>query len=332
MDMLRYYAAADNEIVRDKFRWTQLGRKREPNAFPVASYTPRSDTRSSSARPDALSMSAPSVLFPPPITSTTNQRSTDLGLAAVQPAVVTTTPQDNGGSSSAMTPTGGSRKRHDEPLESSVKHTRRRVDPPKQVESPISFNSESILTSYESCSAESVIEHLADIIHLHPSDLCDPLDIVTKGFWEGLGLFWNADRVAEWKGSFALEPVRKDPEGCSMVLKFWWLKPESFWPNVPDLPRDMDTAKYHIGLMDCRTEKPIQSGHEITLETPDPDNFPLPDFRILELQWILHRVAAISGAAGAWHLHQEPEKSKDNVSDLSPKLSAAATFDDRHPK
>ena len=36
---------------------------------------------------------------------------------------------------------------------------------------------------------------------------------------------------------------------------------------------------------------------EISLETDDPVTRPLPDFRLLEMQWFLHRVAAMSGAA-----------------------------------
>ena len=45
------------------------------------------------------------------------------------------------------------------------------------------------------------------------------------------------------------------------------------------------------------TNKRIHSGDEIYLETSDPKRLPLPDLRLLEMQWILHRVTALSGAA-----------------------------------
>jgi hypothetical protein len=41
----------------------------------------------------------------------------------------------------------------------------------------------------------------------------------------------------------------------------------------------------------------IRSGDEIYLETNDPEGLPLPDWRILDMQWILHRVTALSAAA-----------------------------------
>ena len=45
------------------------------------------------------------------------------------------------------------------------------------------------------------------------------------------------------------------------------------------------------------TDKKIRSGDEICLETNDPDRLSLPDWRLLEMQWILHPVTALSGAA-----------------------------------
>jgi hypothetical protein len=39
------------------------------------------------------------------------------------------------------------------------------------------------------------------------------------------------------------------------------------------------------------------SGQEISLTTSDPNKLPLPDKRILEMQWYLQQVAALKGAA-----------------------------------
>ena len=41
----------------------------------------------------------------------------------------------------------------------------------------------------------------------------------------------------------------------------------------------------------------IQSGDEIRLTTEDPENRPLPHWDILEMQWILNRIVAMSGGA-----------------------------------
>jgi len=41
----------------------------------------------------------------------------------------------------------------------------------------------------------------------------------------------------------------------------------------------------------------LYSQKDLTLRTQDPEMNPSPSFALLEMQWILHRVAAPSGAA-----------------------------------
>ncbi|GFF41160.1 hypothetical protein IFM51744_04714 [Aspergillus udagawae] len=48
-------------------------------------------------------------------------------------------------------------------------------------------------------------------------------------------------------------------------------------------------------LHDVRNDRPLLSGEMVTLETHDLENCPLPDTRILEMQWVLNRVLALSG-------------------------------------
>ena len=45
------------------------------------------------------------------------------------------------------------------------------------------------------------------------------------------------------------------------------------------------------------------------LKTPDPDLYPLPSIPLLEMQWILQQVAALSGAADGC---DEAETNNDN--------------------
>ncbi|EAU37403.1 predicted protein [Aspergillus terreus NIH2624] len=47
------------------------------------------------------------------------------------------------------------------------------------------------------------------------------------------------------------------------------------------------------------TESKIQSGDLITIRTNDPVNHSLPSVKLLQLQWTLLRVFAMSGVAGA---------------------------------
>ena len=47
------------------------------------------------------------------------------------------------------------------------------------------------------------------------------------------------------------------------------------------------------------TESKIQSDDLITIRTNDPINHPLPSVKLLQLQWTLLRVLAMSGVAGA---------------------------------
>jgi len=49
-------------------------------------------------------------------------------------------------------------------------------------------------------------------------------------------------------------------------------------------------------LFNHETRRVISSGDEISLETDDPVNKPLPSLKLLEMQWFLHRVAAMSAA------------------------------------
>lgn len=52
-----------------------------------------------------------------------------------------------------------------------------------------------------------------------------------------------------------------------------------------------------VGLWDVTTRLPISTGSRIVLETTDPVRLPLPDADLLELHWVLQRVAAMAGNA-----------------------------------
>jgi hypothetical protein len=99
-----------------------------------------------------------------------------------------------------------------------------------------------------------------------------------------------------------------------LKVKFFWLPRYQHSSRVdilhtPSIPGDVDQEPNVVKMWNVQTEKKIYSRDEICLETSDPERLPLPDWRLLEMQWTLNRVAAMSGAAG---LPDEFEDSDDD--------------------
>jgi len=106
---------------------------------------------------------------------------------------------------------------------------------------------------------------------------------------------------------FALRPVMKTEDGKELVLEFHWLPVSNMTPEsrVNLLERPETTRGRYVGgkgkhpFADHRDplhRRPIISGHQITMKTEDPKRLPLPGFGLLEMQWHLQRIAAMSGA------------------------------------
>jgi hypothetical protein len=101
---------------------------------------------------------------------------------------------------------------------------------------------------------------------------------------------------------FTLEPKEISNDKKRLIVKFYWLPRYQHFDKVdilysPSIPEDGDGENHGVGLWNLSTKKQICSGDEIYLETKDPERLPLPDLRILEMQWMLHRVTALSAAA-----------------------------------
>ncbi|KAF2189132.1 hypothetical protein K469DRAFT_701685 [Zopfia rhizophila CBS 207.26] len=109
--------------------------------------------------------------------------------------------------------------------------------------------------------------------------------------------FWDTLRIAY----FALKPIRMSDDKKRLDIQFFWLSSTPHVPgvNVLQVPSlsALDQGPNLAKLFNHETNIPICSGYEISLETDDPVSRPLPDFRLLEMQWFLHRVTAMSGAA-----------------------------------
>jgi hypothetical protein len=84
-------------------------------------------------------------------------------------------------------------------------------------------------------------------------------------------------------------------------VEFHWLPQRGYSAgvDVTTSPTSSKVSDISAGtkLFHFPTEQGIHSGRKISLTTDDPVGRPLPSFGLLEMQWILHRLVAMSGAA-----------------------------------
>ena len=110
------------------------------------------------------------------------------------------------------------------------------------------------------------------------------------------------------EGAFALRPIRMSDDKTQLELEFHWLvrqqRDSAERVDLMEQPlssRDLSYSRRE--LIACRFDdvtKPtlLVSGTRFTMTTEDPIKLPLPDPGLLEMQWHLQRVMAMSGAAG----------------------------------
>ena len=152
----------------------------------------------------------------------------------------------------------------------------------------------------------------------------------TLSLWDVLRTFWSKKRIDNWynaifsspartevcqnllclsphahayweRAYFALKPISISDDKKRLDIQFFWLSSN---PHVSgtDILQAPSLSALHAGsnlakLYNHETDTIIKSGDEISLKTDDPVLRPLPDFWLLEMQWFLHRVTAMSGAA-----------------------------------
>jgi len=155
-------------------------------------------------------------------------------------------------------------------------------------------------------------------------------------FWDVLRMFWQKEKVDAWRSKilqieggqplenmitltatlhvffsqavFALRPIRMTEDKKQLELEFHWLPKQMRSPQQPlnplELPpssrnRDCAGRGYRFYYREGTDHARLCTGTQFTMTTDDPKDKPLPDPGLLELQWYLQRVFAISGAA-AW--------------------------------
>jgi hypothetical protein len=178
---------------------------------------------------------------------------------------------------------------------------------------------------------------LFDVAHIYPySRLKSPSTVgpIPSDFWKTLRRFWSDDRIQKWrnvifpdqknpdkgvetcynliclspdahgywtKAYFALKPIQLSDDKQRLDVEFHWLPQYNYSPHIdiltsPLSPERSDNRS-NIGLLHMTTHEIFYSGMKISLTTDDPVTRPLPHFALLEMQWILHRVTAMSGGA-----------------------------------
>ena len=118
-----------------------------------------------------------------------------------------------------------------------------------------------------------------------------------------------------WSGSFALKRVKISKDKKCLIVKFYWL-PKIDGPLSSSVSKLCDSppgpsvkedpyqgpglARLFNHAVEIDENKKVsdaifKSGDEIQLKTKDPENCPLPCWELLEMQWLLNRVVAMSG-------------------------------------
>lgn len=170
-----------------------------------------------------------------------------------------------------------------------------------------------------------------EVCHILPFAISRPAGQEHFIFWSILSVFWTEDRTNEWKrqilgddgievchnlltlcpnahrlwgrARFALQPLSMREDKKSLKIRFFWLQSRDFTKKMritarPYLPAILDPGPMHAKLFDGLSETKLCSGDTFTLTTDDPQSKPLPSIELLQMQWTLQRLIAISGAAG----------------------------------
>jgi hypothetical protein len=175
-----------------------------------------------------------------------------------------------------------------------------------------------------------------EVAHIYPYSLLNNSSVPgsVANFWDLLKIFWSDDRIQEWrnvvfpdqdnpnkgaetccnlvclspdahaywtKAYFALQPIELSDDKKRLDVKLYWMPRREYFSSVdiltpPPSLEGLDGGP-DIKLFHFPTGQHICSGDTISLATDDPVMRPLPHYGLLEMQWILQRVAAMSGAA-----------------------------------
>jgi hypothetical protein len=107
------------------------------------------------------------------------------------------------------------------------------------------------------------------------------------------------------RGQFALKPLELSSDNTELTVQFFWQvsNKHKATSRIDILTKQASSegltegAGGWLGYKDGRSLNFIRSGQVFTFKTTDPEKMPLPSWELLEMQWYLQRVVAMSGAA-----------------------------------
>jgi hypothetical protein len=109
------------------------------------------------------------------------------------------------------------------------------------------------------------------------------------------------------QGLFALKPLTLSDDKKKLTVQFFWQpKYDHKRQDLVDLLKEPVTSKgvnliqegyFLAGLQENGSVQLIQQEQIFTLTTDDPKDRPLPSWELLEMQWFLQRITAMSGGA-----------------------------------
>lgn len=152
----------------------------------------------------------------------------------------------------------------------------------------------------------------------------------SRRFWDILRTFWSEEKINAWHRDavgtpkkterchnllcmtptaraywgnyrFALKPIELSEDRKSLTIQFYWMPMHDRRARMPilerpSLPDDLPACG-PLKLYDNYTDNRLVSGDKMVLTTHDPDSLPLPSVDLLQMQWVLQRVAAMCGGA-----------------------------------
>ncbi|PYH67557.1 HNH endonuclease signature motif containing protein [Aspergillus vadensis CBS 113365] len=190
-----------------------------------------------------------------------------------------------------------------------------------------------------------------EIAHILPNGLGRMETQTLQEFWFPLHRFWSKERVMAWmkqaagqeateacsnflcmtdmahklwkKARFALKPLSLSEDRRSLQVQFYWLPVYNYRSRIPatEVPRRMSRKLSgttvdgkETMLFNIATNKKLCSGDILTFKTNDPNSHPLPSMELLDMQWVLNRVLALSGATYATDEELYPDFSSNEGS------------------
>ncbi|OXV06203.1 hypothetical protein Egran_06028 [Elaphomyces granulatus] len=118
-------------------------------------------------------------------------------------------------------------------------------------------------------------------------------------------------------GLFALKPLELSSDRKRLQLQFFWQLGPQVKFKVDEVVNLLTEPSSSRGLnsvdgcglsYDLNRPVPIRSGDTFTLTTDDPESRPLPSIELLDMQWVLQRVAVMRGWPGT-ELDDDSEES-----------------------